>query len=46
MTKDEMEQVLRHFDDKAVETQHHFDVVSESLRSEVQIVAEGVMAAN
>jgi chromosome segregation ATPase len=55
MTNNEIEQVLhhfdakavetqRHFDEKAAETQHHFDIVTEELHSQIQTVAEGVLA--
>lgn len=40
------EQTRRHFDDKAAEMGRHFDVVAESLKSEIRLVAEGVMGAN
>ena len=53
MTKDEMEQVLRHFDEKAaetqrhfdekaVETQHHFDEKAAETERHFDIVAEGL----
>jgi exonuclease VII large subunit len=34
----------QHFDEQAAETRRHFDVVAENLRSEIQVVAEGVLA--
>ena len=35
-------EILRHFDEKAVETQRHFDVVAEDMSSKIQLVAESV----
>jgi hypothetical protein len=46
MTTDELKQIKGLIDDSAVETKRHFDVVGESLRTDIRIVAEGHVMLN
>lgn len=57
MKQDELREILDHFDAKAAETLRHFDekseetcrhmeVLADSLRSDIRLVAEGVVAAS
>ena len=36
-------EVIQHVDDKAIETQRHFDVIAESLQHGIKQVAEGIL---
>ena len=40
------DEIIKHVDDKAVETQRHVDVVAKDIKHEVKLVAEGVSTAN
>lgn len=41
MTRDEMDEIKRHFESATAETRRHFDVVAEGLSAQIRLVAEG-----